>query len=301
MDEQQKTRPIRFTPHKGRLPKIVAVGRHRQPLEDVYHWVLTRTWSQFFALVALTFVVINTIFAMLYIAVPGSIANARAGSFEDAFFFSVHTMGTIGYGSMAPATRYGNVIVAIEALVGMVSMALMTGVTFSKFARPTSKILFSDKMVIHDRDGVPHLCFRMANWRHNQVVEAELHAILLVTERTREGDMLRRPIELSLVRAQNALFGLTWLVMHRIDEASPFHGPNALEKLRALQAELFMSVTGYDETIMQSIHGRFAYSLDDIVPNARFADIMTVLPDGTRVIDYGKFHEVLSMDPAGEQ
>lgn len=287
---------VRFTPHLGRLPKVVALGRQRSPLEDVYHWVLTRSWSQFFALVTLIFLAVNTLFAGLYVAVPGCIANARAGSFEDAFFFSVHTMGTIGYGSMSPATRYGNVVVAIEALVGMVSMALMTGVTFSKFARPTAKILFTDKMVMHERDGVPYLCFRMANWRHNQVVEAQLRVMLLVTERTREGDLLRRPIDLPLVRDQNAMFGLTWLAMHRIDEASPFFGPDAMEQLRKKQAEVFLSVTGYDETIMQSIHTRFAYALDDIVQNARFADILTVLPDGTRVIDYQRFHDVVPTD-----
>lgn len=292
---EAKPKRIRFKPHVGRLPKVVAEGRHASPVEDLYHFVLTRTWSQFFALVTLIFLALNTVFALLYVAVPGSIANAREGSFEDAFFFSVHTMGTIGYGSMSPATRYGNIIVAIEALVGMVSVALMTGVTFSKFARPTSKILFSEKMVIHSRDGVPHLCFRMANWRHNQIVEAQLHLILLVNEKTKEGDTLRRPIEVPLVRSQNPMFGLTWLAMHRIDEQSPFFGPDALERLRERQGELFLGVTGFDETIMQSIHARFAYSLDDVVPNARFVDILRVQPDGTRVIDYGKFHEVESI------
>lgn len=295
MAEQQK--PVRFTgQHQGRLPKIVAIGRERHPLEDIYHWVLLRKWREFFLVVAAAFVAINAIFALLYLAVPGSIANAREGSFEDAFFFSVHTMGTIGYGSMSPATRYGNIIVALEALVGMVSVALMTGITFAKFARPTAKVLFSNKMVIQTRDGAPHLIFRMANWRHNQVVEAQVRLLILLTQRTAEGDTLRVPHESKLVRDKNAVFALTWLAMHRIDESSPFFGDDWLERLRAQNGEMFLTIIGYDETIMQTIHARYAYALEDIVPNARFADILTVQADGTRVIDYTRFHETIPID-----
>lgn len=295
---EPRPKPIRFTTHQGRQPKIGTIGRTRRPMEDVYHWVLTRTWAQFFALVTLAFVAINTLFAALYVAVPGSITSARQGSFEDAFFFSVHTMGTIGYGSMAPATRYANVVVSVEALVGMISVALMTGMTFAKFAKPTAKILFSDKMVIHPRDGVPHLCFRLANWRHNQVAEAQLRMFMLMTERTAEGDLLRRPVDLPLVRDNNATFGLTWLAMHRIDASSPFHGPDAMAQLRARHAELYLTIIGYDETIAQTIHARFAYGLDDIVPDAKFADILRIDADGTRVIDYSKFHEVVPLGGA---
>lgn len=289
--------PVRFRAHTGRLPKIVAIGRERKFTEDIYHWVLTLRWREFFAVIALAFLAMNTLFALFYLAIPGSIANAREGSFEDAFFFSVHTMGTIGYGSMAPASRYGNVIVAIEALVGMVSVALMTGITFAKFARPTARILFSEKLVIQPRDGVPHLVLRLANWRHNQVIEAQLKMILLLSHKTLEGDTLRQPTEIKLVRDRNAMFGLTWLAMHRIDEESPFFGDEGFQRLRAKQGEIFVSITGFDETIMQSIHARFAYSLDDIVPNARFADILTVQPDGTRVLDYSRFHEVVPVTP----
>ena len=90
-----------------------------------------------------------------------------------------------------------------------------------------------DKVVISPRDGVPHLMFRMANWRRNRIVEAQLRVILLVTERTREGEMLRRQIDLPLVRDQDGVFFLTWTAMHLIDETSPFYGPDALARLRA--------------------------------------------------------------------
>jgi inward rectifier potassium channel len=295
--EPRGGKPVRLAPRLNRLPRIQAVGRRWTPHEDLYHQVLNRSWSQLFLLIAVAFLAANAFFALFYWAVPGSVANARPGSFEDAFFFSVQTMATIGYGGMAPASRYAHVVVTVEALTGVLSIALITGITFSKFARPTARVLFSDKVVLTPRDGVPHLMFRMANWRHNQVVEAQLGVTLLVTERTREGETLRRQIDIPLVRERTPVFALSWTAMHLIDERSPFHGADALDRLRAVGAELFLSFTGLDE-VMGQIQARHAYRLDDIVPNARFADVLTVLPDGTRRIDYRRFHDVVPIAPA---
>src|SRR5262249_8474492 len=158
--------------------------------------------------------------------------------FEDVFYFSVQTLATIGYGTMAPATRYGHVIVVLEALVGTLGVALVVGVTFAKFARPTARVLFSERIVCTLRDGVPHLVFRLANWRGNMVVEGQLRVFVLMVEKTSEGDTIRVPRELPLVRDRTALFALTWTPMHRIDRQSPFWGGVAsLEKLSEQSAE----------------------------------------------------------------
>jgi inward rectifier potassium channel len=224
------------------------------------------------------------------------VTNTRPGSFEDAFFFSVQTMATIGYGGMTPATRFAHVVVTVEAMTGILSAALITGITFAKFARPTARVLFSDKMILAPRDGVPHVMFRVANWRHNVVVEAQLRVILLVTERTREGESLRRQVELALVRDRTPLFALTWTVMHLVDAGSPFFGADALRRLRDSGAEIYVTLTGLDEAMGQ-IHAQYSYRLEDIVTNVRFADVMSVHPDGTREIDYRRFHEVLALAP----
>ncbi|HEX3901562.1 MAG TPA: ion channel [Polyangia bacterium] len=277
---------------------VKAIGLKRAPHKDVYHFVLGRTWPSFFLLVALVFILTNMLFAWLYLAEPGSITNARPGSFEDALNFSVQTLATIGYGGMSPASRYGHVIVALEAIVGILMVALITGITFTRFARPTARVLFSNKVVLSPRDGVPHVMFRMANWRRNRIVEARLSAVLLVTERTREGDVMRKQIDLPLVRSKTNVFFLTWSAMHLVDEESPFYGPDALERLRVQQAELYLGLTGFDETIGQTIYVRKQYTLDDIVSDARFADVLSTDENGTRIIDYRKFHDVVPLGSA---
>jgi inward rectifier potassium channel len=283
---------------QARLPTIHAIGRPWEPQKEIYHFLLRRSWVAFFCAVALGFIAANALFALAYVNDPGGISSARRGSFEDAFFFSVQTMATIGYGTMAPLTRFTHIVVTFEALVGILGVALVTGITFSKFSRPTARIVFSERMVIAPRNGVPHLMFRLANWRQNQVLEAQLRLILLVTERTLEGETLRRPHELPLARDRNPLFSLSWLAMHKIDESSPFFGPHAFERLRSQGAQIFVSLYGVDETVGQNIHARYPYTLDDIVANARFVDLLIDLPDGTRQLDYRVFHDIEPLRPA---
>lgn len=275
------------------LFRIRAVGRRSAIHEDLYHRVLTMPWWLFFAGAALAYLAANAVFAALYLLEPGCVANARLGSFEDHFFFSVQTLATIGYGAMAPQSTWAHAIVMAETLTGLFGLALMTGLTFAKFSRPTARILFSDKAVIGNRDGVPHLMFRLANYRHNDIVEAQLRVLLLEDQVTKEGERLRVPRELPLVRSTNAFFRLSWTAFHRIDETSPFFGPDPIAAIRERNGLVLLSVTGLDETIAQSVHARYFYEPGDVVVGARFKDILSVEPDGTRVIDYASFHEVV--------
>jgi inward rectifier potassium channel len=289
--ELRKAKRIRFARSARATPPIRSLGQHVSLLEDVYHKVLAMPWWRFFAHVTAGWLGTNLVFAALYSARPGCIANAVG--FEEAFYFSVQTLATIGYGAMSPVTRYGHLVVVLEALVGTLGVALIAGVTFAKFARPTARVLFSEKVVVNVRNGVPHLVFRLANWRGNMVVEGQLRVLVLLMEKTREGDVIRTPRELPLVRDRTALFALTWVPMHRIDEQSLFWGgETALGKLRDQQAEIYLAFTGLDETIGQPIHARHRYRLEDIVWNARHADVLTIEADGTRTIDYSLFHDV---------
>ena len=288
---EQPRRKIRFAPSPRATPTIRSLGQDVPLFEDLYHKVLAMPWWRFFAYAAAVWLGTNLAFATLYSLEPGCIANATG--FEESFYFSVQTLATIGYGAMSPATRFGHLIVVFEALVGTLGMALIAGVTFAKFARPTARVLFSERPVVHVRDGVPHLVFRLANWRGNMVVEGQLRVFLLVMERTREGDTVRMPRELPLLRDRTALFALTWMPMHRIDEQSPFWGgPDALTRVSEQAPDIYLAFTGLDDTIGQPIHARHMYRPDDIAWNARHADVLTLDDQGTRTIDYSRFHDI---------
>src|SRR5258708_23610441 len=152
---------------------------------------------------------------------------------------------------MVPQTLHVVGLVPPAAIIAMLGVAVVTGVTFSKFARPTARVLFADKIVLGPRDGVPHLMFRMANWRRNTILEAQLHVILLLEETSSEGHVMRRPMHLPLVRDRNSLFVMTWTAMHRVDEKSPFYRPDALHKLSQRTGELLLSLMRIHATFPQ--------------------------------------------------
>jgi inward rectifier potassium channel len=276
-------------PGSGR--EILSIGLRTSPLRDVYHSLLTTTWAQFFGLVLATYLGANLIFAMGYLAIGDGIEEARPGNFSDAFFFSVQTMATIGYGKMAPRGLSANLLVTLEALVGLLGLALVTGLVFAKFSRPTARVIFSRNVVITRFDGVPSLLVRLANERGNQIAEAQAHLVLLRTERTPEGEEVRRVHDLRLRRSQSAFFAFTWLVVHPITPDSPLFGETA-ESLRAKDVDLVASMTGLDETLSQSVHARHAWTPAQILWDHHFADVLVSLPDGRRAIDYRRFHDV---------
>jgi len=162
---------------------------------------------------------------------------------------------------------------------------------FAKFARPTARVIFSDRAIIATRDGVPSFAFRMANARGNQIVEARARVVLARAERTAEGDPIRRIHDLPLVRSESAIFALSWLAVHRITESSPLYGATAAT-LRASDTEIVVSLVGIDETLSQTVHARWSYLPEDIVWGGRFVDMLSRLPDGRRRVDYTRFHDI---------
>ena len=280
---------VRVLQRTGRR-QIVTLGRKKRVLGDSYHRLLTIHWPKLFALLITVYLSINTVFALLYLCDPTGVTGIAPGSFADAFFFSVQTLATIGYGVMAPKSGFSHVIVTVEAFVGVLMTAMATGLLFSRFSRPTARVLFSNVAVVNERDGQPTLMFRMANERANQMVEARLQVALLRTQTTREGDVMRRFHDLRLVRSQNIVFALTWTAMHTIDEDSPLYGMTQ-EELLATDGELIVSLTGIDETMSQVVHARWSYVMHELRWHHRFIDVIGRLPDGRSFIDYSKFHD----------
>ena len=277
--------------------EVLSVGLERPWFDDIYHRILEMSWPNFFALGAATYLVANLFFAALYLLQPGAIINAHAGSFPDAFFFSVQTMATIGYGVMSPATIYANLLMTVETAVGLMFVALTTGLVFARFSRPTARIMFSDVAVVGPYNGKPALTVRLANQRQNQLLAAHVSMTVVRDELTTEGSLLRRFHDLKLLRDRSPVFALTFTAMHEIDEQSPLHGVTA-ERMAAVNAELVVTASGVDETLVQPVQARASYLPHEILWNHRFADIIGYTEDGRRAIDYRRFHDTVDLKPS---
>jgi inward rectifier potassium channel len=204
--------------------QVVSIGKERQWLDDSYVRLLSSSWKRVFGVIALIYLNANMLFALLYLVIGNGIQNARPGSFADAFFFSVQTLSTIGYGQMYPIGTAANLVVTLEALSGFAFYGMITGLIFSKFSRPSARVLFSKVAVICTYQGVPHLMIRLANQRRNRIVEANVNLVILRDDKEAEGVLLRRFVDLVPLRAKVPLLQLTWTLMHRIDETSPLYG-----------------------------------------------------------------------------
>lgn len=272
---------------------IIRQGSSHSPWHDPYHLLLTLDWPWFVGLIGLIYIATNALFAILYLAGGDCIENARHGYFWDAFFFSVQTMASIGYGAMYPRLEcpYTNALVTIESITGLMVLTIATGLMFARFSNPTAKVLFSKVAVIAPHNGVPTLIFRTANQRHNQIVSADLKVTLVRNEVNSEGEFMRRFSDLKLVRSQSPIFALSWTVMHQIDEHSPLYGATS-ESLAETETEIAIVLTGIDDTVSQPIHARHFYMADELLWNHRFVDILVRNADGGHAIDYTKFHDV---------
>jgi len=267
------------------------VGLPRAKARDIYHSLLRASWRWTLAVIAGAFVAANLAFAAIF-TVGGGIANARHGSLADAFFFSVETMGTVGYGEMYPQTRLAHVLVVCEVICSLLLVAMATGLVFAKVSRPTARILFSRNAVIAPMDGAPTLMFRVANARGNLVVAAEFQVVLLRTEHTEEGQTIYRMRDLQLSRQRVPSLTRTYLALHRIDETSPLHGATP-EILERDEVQLVVALVGIDGTTSQTIYAGHDYLFDEIRFGVRFADMLSELPDGRLRADYGKFDELV--------
>jgi inward rectifier potassium channel len=273
--------------------ETIKIGVRRRPLADVYLFLLTSPWWVLFALMLVLYLGGNALFALVYLA-DGSIDGARPGSFADAYFFSVQTMATIGYGKMTPMSTVSNIVVTIEALFGLVGLALATGLVFAKFSQPRARVIFSRHAVVSMRDGVRSLMVRLANERATGLVEAQLKLVLVRDERTLEGENVRRFHTLQLARSSSAVFALSWTAIHPIEQSSPLYGETAAS-LEASHADIVASLVGIEEATAQTVHVRYAWQASAILFDHRLDDILVVLPDGRRALDYTRFHDVVAV------
>jgi inward rectifier potassium channel len=253
---------------------------------DLYHDLMILSWPKTIFTFIFGYFFINCFFAFLYWLDPNGINNSN-GSFQNAFFFSVQTLATIGYGVMSPSSLWANILVTVEAVTGGIILALMSGVFYSKFALPKGKLRFTKNLLITNHNGKRTLLFRVANERNNQIVDTTIHMNLLRHEETSEGMSMRRFHDLKLVRSFAPFFTMSILVMHVIDETSPLYSATQSDDFRETD-EVFVTLVGIDGTYGQNIHQIQHYLSSNIVRDKSFVDIMQT-EGSRRTIDMSKF------------
>lgn len=261
-----------------------------------YQQLLAASWTSFFGVVFASYLVLNFGFALAYHAAGsealiGPHAEMLGGAYSQAFFFSVQTFATIGYGQIGPNGFPANAIVTVEALVGLIFQALATGLLFARFSKPTASILFSSHAIIAPYNDGQSLQFRIANRRKNEIIQLEAQVLYSAMQPDGRGGVVRRYWLLPLERNKVTFFPLSWTIVHPIDPASPLAGKDA-DQLVEAEAEVLVLLSGIDETFAQTVHARSSYRADEIVWNRRFRSIFVVEDGGSLSVDISRLHEI---------
>ena len=260
-----------------------------------YQQMLSVSWTGFFAIILGLYLIINVVFALLYLAAgPDALVGTRpdmfGGKFSQAFFFSIQTFATIGYGQIGPNGFLANGLVTFEALVGLMSQALATGLLFARFSRPTASILFSQRAIIAPYSSGQSLQFRIANRRKNEIIQLEAQVLFSAMESDGRGGLVRRYNLLPLERNKVTFFPLAWTIVHPIDEKSPLAGKTS-DDLVQTEAEVLVLLSGIDETFAQTVLARSSYRAEDIIWNQRFRSIFVQQQGKSLAVDISRLHE----------
>jgi inward rectifier potassium channel len=271
------------------LPEIEVVGAPTAWAHDLYYLLLWVPWWADVLILTGVFLVANLAFAAAY-QVVGGVQGAHG--FMDLFYFSVETMGTIGYGEMFPASRGAHALVVFEALTQIFLLAVTTGIVFAKFSIPRARVEFAQHPVVAPYDGKPTLQIRIGNQRASRLIEAVMRVVMLRTERTREGVTMYRMYDIVLERDRSPALARSWTVLHHIDGESPLHGATP-ETLERDEVELIITLIGIDELSAQTLHAQARYFASQIRWGVRHADLLSELPDGRLRLDMTRFHHVV--------
>lgn len=266
------------------------VIRHRNGIFDNVYYRLVTMPSWLFVLMALfIFILINIIFATAYIysgeaALSGLPKATFAASWFHAFFFSTQTLTTVGFGHISPNGDAASIIASLEAFLGILMFALITGLLYGRFSRPVAKLIFSDNALISPFKDGNALMFRMVNPRTSELIETEVKVALAMNQTDEAtGIAARRFFALDLEISKISFFSLSWTIVHPINESSPIYGLSQ-EQLRDANAEVMVLVAGTDESTEQLVHARRSYIADEMVWNARFSPMMSKTTDLTRTV-----------------
>ncbi len=260
-----------------------------------YLHLIRMGWPKFLLSLLLGYTAVNSLFAAIYFSLgPGHLQGADASTafarLLNDFFFSAHTLSTVGYGNIWPSTPAANVVAAIEALIGVLGFAVATGLLFGRVSRPSARIGFSDRMLVSPYQSGTALEFRVVNRRVNDLMDIDTRVMLMTVE-TKDGQPQRTYKPLTLERDKLVFMPLTWTIVHPIDQESPLWGLTE-EDLERQQAEVMIVIRAYDDTFSQTVIARRSYRYDEVLWNRRFAPAFFVNGEGDMVLELRKLGEV---------
>jgi inward rectifier potassium channel len=258
------------------------------------------SWGKFWLIVLCGYLIINTLFAFVYLFIGVQNLNGAEGTntyehFWDAFFFSAQTISTVGYGHISPKGMAANSIAALESMMGLLAFALATGLLYGRFSRPTAKIVYSENLLVSPyQENGKGLMFRLANLRRNTLIDLQMEIIFSYNENV-NGKLVRRFFPLELERKRVSILTLSWTVVHPLDENSPLKDMT-VEDLRGTQASVAILLKAFDDTFSQTVHSRTSYTCDDIVWDAKFTPAFDRDEDGTIVLNLHKIGDFVRLE-----
>lgn len=259
---------------------------------DLYHWLLGISWPQFFGLVFISYVAVNTLFAVIYFIIGadkfgGLDVGSGSEKFYQLFFFSAQTLTTVGYGHIYPNNVLPSTISSIESMLGLMGFALVTGILYGRFAKPKADLQYSNEAIVAPYKEITGLMFRVANKKQNELIETECQVILAINNVETE----RRDFHfLELERSKINLLPLTWTVVHPIEDKSPLYGLSDSD-LKNRDAEFIILIKSITDTYFQTVYSRMSYKYSELVWNAKFIP-MKQMPhkDGSISINLNDIH-----------
>lgn len=268
-----------------------------------YQSLVEMPWSRFFVLITIFYCVVNAFFASIFVAIgvdclKGVEPQSIVENFANAFFFSVQTFTTVGYGAVSPVGTLANIIASIDALVGLMSFALATGLFFARFSKPKAQIIYSKNAIITPYNNGTSFQFRIANLRNNKIIDLEAKVNMTWVEEI-DGLKRRRFSLLDLEREKIFLFPLNWTIVHPITKRSPLYG-KSMAQLKKMQAEFLVLIEGYDETFAQKVHTNNSYTSDEIIWDVRF-ERMYRPEQGQTLLELDKIHHYSSVTRGMEE
>ncbi len=264
--------------------KLTNTGAVKYDWRDPYHMALTLSWPRFIALFFGVNIAINVLFALLYLAQPGSVSNVAPGALSQAFFFSLQTLATVGYWVMAPQTLYGHVIASMEIFCGLAFTAIMTGLVFVRFSRPRASIAYAAQAVVCRFNGRPTFMIRIGNRRTHALTDATARLSVLLSEWTEEGQFYRRIHDLHLARPRIPIFSLVWTLMHEIDENSPLYECDPAH-IGEKVTRIFLSIEARDPALAAHVYDSKDYDPENVLFGYRYADAVTIDAQGRTIAD----------------